>query len=153
MMWFFAILVVLAMGGVAAVAVGRGEPMLDEHPDRPDVLVPAARDLTGADLRAVRFPLALRGYRMADVDALLDRLAGQLAAAQAPAVSDPVDPSDPSDPAVEAGAEPGSEPGEGAAEDPATPPAVEPGTDPVDGHPGRHAAPGPADQRREDLTP
>jgi len=137
MMWFFAILVVLAMGGVAAVAVGRGEPMLDEHPDRPDVLVPATRDLTGADLRAVRFPLALRGYRMADVDALLDRLAGQLA---------DLVPTDPPAPPAD-GTEVGSEPV--IAPDPTT----DPTTGPVAEHPGKHAAPEPADQRREDLAP
>lgn len=34
--------------------------------------------LTGADLRRVRFPIVLRGYRPADVDALLARLADQL---------------------------------------------------------------------------
>nr|WP_281363375.1 DivIVA domain-containing protein [Nocardioides perillae] len=35
--------------------------------------------MSAADLRRVRFPLAVRGYRMAEVDALLDRLADQLA--------------------------------------------------------------------------
>jgi DivIVA domain-containing protein len=78
MTWVFAILIVLAMGGVAAVAVGRGDPMADEHADHPDVLVPTDRPLTAGDLRAVRFPLVLRGYRMKDVDALLDRLAAQV---------------------------------------------------------------------------
>ena len=78
MTWVFAILIVLAMGGVAAVAVGRGEPMADEYADHPDVLAPGSGPLRGADLRSARFPLVLRGYRMADVDALLDRLAEQL---------------------------------------------------------------------------
>ena len=31
-----------------------------------------------ADLRRVRFSLAFRGYRMSEVDELLDRLASQL---------------------------------------------------------------------------
>jgi DivIVA domain-containing protein len=78
MMWFFAILVVLVMGGVALVAAGRGTPMSEAYDDRPDTLVPAERDLRAADLRTVRFSLAFRGYRMSEVDALLDRLAGQL---------------------------------------------------------------------------
>jgi DivIVA domain-containing protein len=78
MMWLFAVLVVLVMGGVAMVAAGRGKPMAASYDDSPDALVPAAGDLTGTDLRRVRFPLAFRGYRMADVDALLDRLAAQL---------------------------------------------------------------------------
>lgn len=78
MMWFLAILAVLVLGGVAAVAAGKGAPLAEEFGDRPDALVPADGDLTGTDLRRVRFPLVLRGYRMAEVDALLDRLATQL---------------------------------------------------------------------------
>jgi DivIVA domain-containing protein len=78
MMWFFAILIVLALGGVAVIAAGRGAPMAEVYADRPDARVPADRPLTGEDLRRVRFSLAFRGYRMADVDALLDRVADQL---------------------------------------------------------------------------
>ena len=78
MMWFFAILVVLAMGGIAMVAAGRGTPMSREYDDRPDVLVPRDRTLVGDDLRTVRFSLAFRGYRMSEVDALLDRLAREM---------------------------------------------------------------------------
>lgn len=82
MMWFFAVLVVLALGAVAAVAAGRGTPMAPAYPDRPDVPVPE-RGLIGArDLRRVRFTLAFRGYRMDEVDSLLDRLARQLEDAQ-----------------------------------------------------------------------
>jgi DivIVA domain-containing protein len=77
-MWFFAILVVLAMGGIAMVAAGRGTPMSREYDDRPDVLVPRDRTLVGKDLRTVRFSLAFRGYRMSEVDALLDRLAREM---------------------------------------------------------------------------
>jgi DivIVA domain-containing protein len=77
-MWFFAVLVVLVMGGVAALAAGRGAPMADAYDDRPDALVPREGPLGGDDLRRVRFSLAFRGYRMSEVDALLDRLAGQL---------------------------------------------------------------------------
>lgn len=75
MMWVFAILVVLAMGGVALVAAGRGAPLAEVYDDRPDAQVPADRPLEAEDLRRVRFSLALRGYRMSEVDALLDRLA------------------------------------------------------------------------------
>jgi DivIVA domain-containing protein len=75
MTWFLAILVVLAMGGVAVVAAGRGRGMDAAPDDRPDVTLPAEGTLTAADLRGVRFSLAFRGYRMDEVDALLDRLA------------------------------------------------------------------------------
>jgi DivIVA domain-containing protein len=75
--WFFAVLVVLAMGGIAVVASGRVGSMPSAYDDRPDVVLPDG-PLRGEDLRRVRFPLAVRGYRMEEVDALLDRLAAQL---------------------------------------------------------------------------
>ena len=75
MMWVFAILIVLAMGGVAMVAAGRGAPLEEAYDDRPDALVPVDGPLRASDLRRVRFSLAFRGYRMSEVDALLDRLA------------------------------------------------------------------------------
>jgi DivIVA domain-containing protein len=84
MMWFFAVLIVLALGGVAVVAAGHGAPLAREYDDRPDAVVPVDRPLTAADLRAVRFSTALRGYRASEVDALLDRLATQLAGSNPP---------------------------------------------------------------------
>jgi DivIVA domain-containing protein len=78
MMWFFAILIVLAMGGIAMVAAGRGTPMATAYDDRPDATVPQDGMLGADDLRRVRFSLALRGYRMSEVDALLSRLAKEL---------------------------------------------------------------------------
>ena len=75
MTWVFAILIVLALGGVAVVAAGRGDPMTDAYDDRPDALVPSEGRLGADDLRRVRFSLAFRGYRMSEVDALLVRLA------------------------------------------------------------------------------
>lgn len=87
MSWFFAVLLVVVMGGVAVVATGRGGSMREEYDDRPDARVPADRPLTGADLRAVRFTSAFRGYRAGEVDALLDRLAAELEAREA--VDDP----------------------------------------------------------------
>jgi len=77
-MWFFAVLVVLALGGIALVAAGRGAPLAPVYDDRPDALVPADGPLRAADLRRVRFSLAFRGYRMSEVDALLEQLATQM---------------------------------------------------------------------------
>jgi DivIVA domain-containing protein len=82
MTWFFAVLAVLALGAIAMVASGYGAPMAPAYDDRPDVTVPADGDVTGDDLRRIRFTTAVRGYRMAEVDALLDRLAGQLEEAE-----------------------------------------------------------------------
>ena len=84
MMWFFAVLIVLAIGGIAVVAAGVGAPLAHEYDDRPDAVVPAGRALTGADLKAVRFSTAVRGYRASEVDALLDRLAAQLDGSNSP---------------------------------------------------------------------
>ena len=75
MTWFFAVLVVAVMGAVAVVATGRGGSMAETFDDRPDARVPVDGPLEAHDLRRVRFSTALRGYRMSEVDALLDRLA------------------------------------------------------------------------------
>ncbi len=83
MMWVFAILIVLALGGIAMVAAGRGAPMAPAYDDAPDSLVPADGPVTAEDLRRIRFPLAFRGYRMGEVDALLERLAEEREAADA----------------------------------------------------------------------
>lgn len=83
MVWVFAVLVVLALGVIAVVAAGRGTPLEEAYDDRPDAVVPASGPLSGDDLRRVRFSLALRGYRMSEVDALLDRLAREREAEQA----------------------------------------------------------------------
>ena len=76
-MWFFAVLLVLALGGVALLAAGKGAPLQEVYDDRPDAVVPAEGPLSAEDLRRVRFSIALRGYRMSEVDALLDRLASE----------------------------------------------------------------------------
>lgn len=99
MIWLFVVLAILALGAIAMVAAGYGAPMVEEYDDRPDVTVPADRDLVGADLRRVRFGIVLRGYRMSEVDALLDRVAAQLEAAETsggwrPAESPTTDPAD-----------------------------------------------------------
>jgi DivIVA domain-containing protein len=81
MTWFFAILIVLVMGAVAVVASGRGGSLAETYDDRPDARVQAEGPLTASDLRQVRFTTAFRGYRMSEVDALLDRLSAELEAA------------------------------------------------------------------------
>jgi len=89
--WLLALVVVALLGATAVVAAGRGGAMSEVHDDRPDALVPADRPLTGADLRTVRLGTALRGYRMAEVDALLERLADELDRAAVDRASDPAD--------------------------------------------------------------
>ena len=78
MNWFLAVLIVLAIGGVAAVAAGRGSGLGRAYDDRADVRLPVDRPITGNDLRDLRFNTAVRGYRASEVDALIDLLASQL---------------------------------------------------------------------------
>ncbi len=78
MTWFFAFFIVALMGAVAVVAAGRGGSMAEVYDDRPDSRVQADGPLTSEDVRRVRFSTAFRGYRMSEVDALLDRLAVEL---------------------------------------------------------------------------
>jgi len=73
--------VVAAVGVVIAIAllaVGRlGELPAASH-DRPPLDLPAG-ELEAADVDGVRFALGLRGYRMDEVDLVLDRVADDLA--------------------------------------------------------------------------
>jgi DivIVA domain-containing protein len=96
--WFFAVLIVLAMGGVAVVASGRGASLGASYDDRADVRLPADRPVTGEDLRALRFNTAVRGYRASEVDALIDRLAAQLDDHEVDEVNDQMGTPDRSDP-------------------------------------------------------
>ncbi|TQL69702.1 DivIVA domain-containing protein [Nocardioides albertanoniae] len=72
--WIFAALIVLVLGGVGLVAAGAGAPLGEDYGDQPDALVPRDRAIGAADLANVRFSVALRGYRMEEVDALIARL-------------------------------------------------------------------------------
>lgn len=83
-------LLILALAVICAtlaVAMGKGDPMPEVVRDLPPMRVPAdshgaVRTLDLADLDRVRFPVVLRGYRMAAVEAVLDRLRDQLEASQ-----------------------------------------------------------------------
>lgn len=78
-MWFFGLIVVLLIGAVAVVASGRWGAMSTAYDDRPDVSVPARQALTSDDIETARFGVALRGYRMDEVDTLLERIAREVA--------------------------------------------------------------------------
>jgi DivIVA domain-containing protein len=71
---------VLVVLFATAVLVTRGDPLLAPvQPDRADLALPG-RALRAEDVRSVRFSLALRGYRMGEVDEVLARLAEELSA-------------------------------------------------------------------------
>ena len=78
MTWFFAVVVVAVMGVVAVVATGRGGSMREAYDDRPDVRVQADKPLSARDIERVRFTTAFRGYRMSEVDSLLERVMEEL---------------------------------------------------------------------------
>ncbi len=74
-----AVLGVLSVLFVAAVVATRdGELLVDAPRDRADLDLPVDGPLHADDLDRVRFGMALRGYRMAEVDALLQRLVVEL---------------------------------------------------------------------------
>ncbi|MET9270883.1 DivIVA domain-containing protein, partial [Kribbella sp. NPDC003557] len=78
-MWFFGLIVVLLIGAVAVVASGRWGAMNTAYDDRPDMTVPARQALTSTDIESARFAVGVRGYRMDEVDTLLERIAKEVA--------------------------------------------------------------------------
>jgi DivIVA domain-containing protein len=70
---------VLIVGGLlflgASLLLGRGETQPPAELDRSPVELPDDRAVTADDVRALRISAAFRGYRMAEVDWLLDQFA------------------------------------------------------------------------------
>lgn len=62
------VVALIAVGfGVALVASGRWQGMADPEFDRPELQLPINAD----EIETVKFSLAVRGYRMDEVDAVL----------------------------------------------------------------------------------
>jgi DivIVA domain-containing protein len=70
---------VLVVGGLlflgASLLLGRGETQPPAELDRSPVELPDDRPVTADDVRALRISAAFRGYRMTEVDWLLDQFA------------------------------------------------------------------------------
>jgi DivIVA domain-containing protein len=70
---------VLVVGGLlflgASVLMGRGETQPPAELDRSPVELPDDRPVTADDVRALRISPVFRGYRMSEVDWLLDQFA------------------------------------------------------------------------------
>lgn len=62
----------------ASLLLGRGESRPPAEPDRSPVELPADRAVTGDDVRALQIAVTVRGYRMAEVDWLLEQFAAAL---------------------------------------------------------------------------
>ncbi len=79
MLTLLAVLGVLVVLFIAAVVATRhDEVLIDVLPDAADLDLPAG-PVQAEDLATLRFSLAPRGYRMDQVDEVLDRLAAELA--------------------------------------------------------------------------
>ncbi|MFF2013005.1 hypothetical protein ACFVWY_28585 [Streptomyces sp. NPDC058195] len=81
MFWFLLVTMVVVVAAVTLAVVGGGRTAIlqDVAPERLTDPLPATRPVGRADLDALRLPVALRGYRMMDVDEALDRLGAELA--------------------------------------------------------------------------
>jgi DivIVA domain-containing protein len=62
---------------LASVLFGRGEELPPLPPGASPTRLPA-EDVTSRDLKDVRFQLVLRGYKMSEVDWVLERLGAQI---------------------------------------------------------------------------
>ncbi|MDQ1630157.1 MAG: hypothetical protein QOC80_129 [Frankiaceae bacterium] len=80
---FLAVVVgVLVVSGLlflgSSLLLGRGETQPPAELDRSPVELPDDREVVGDDLRALRISVSFRGYRMTEVDWLLDQFAQAL---------------------------------------------------------------------------
>lgn len=69
---------VAVVAAVALAVLGDGGALRDAEPDRLDDRLPEDRPVGRTDIDQLRLPVAVRGYRMADVDDVLDRLGAEL---------------------------------------------------------------------------
>ncbi|MFJ6072490.1 DivIVA domain-containing protein [Streptomyces sp. NPDC093065] len=74
-----ALAVVVAAVTLAVVGGGDSGPLPDAAPERVRDALPPDRPVGRGDVEGLRFPLVVRGYRMADVDDALGRLGAELA--------------------------------------------------------------------------
>jgi DivIVA domain-containing protein len=81
MFFFLVAALVVVVAAVTLVAVGGGEKAVlpEAAPEQWTDPLPWDRPLSHDDVEALRLPVALRGYRMAEVDEALGRLGAELA--------------------------------------------------------------------------
>ncbi|MGY1854772.1 DivIVA domain-containing protein [Modestobacter sp. SYSU DS0290] len=76
------VLGLLVVGGLlflgGSLLLGRGETQPPADPDRSPVELPDDRPVTADDVRALRMSVTVRGYRMSEVDWLLEQFAQAL---------------------------------------------------------------------------
>ncbi|MDK0522016.1 DivIVA domain-containing protein [Streptomyces sp. ML-6] len=81
MFWFLLLTMVVVVAAVTLAVVGGGKSAVlqDVAPEQLTDPLPETRPVGRADIEALRLPVAARGYRMTEVDEVLDRLAAELA--------------------------------------------------------------------------
>ncbi|MDX3852486.1 DivIVA domain-containing protein [Streptomyces sp. AK02-01A] len=81
MFLFLLIAMVVVVAAVTLAVVGGGDRAVlpEASPERLVDPLPPHRPVGRADVEAVRLPVGMRGYRMADVDDVLSRLGAELA--------------------------------------------------------------------------
>jgi len=77
MTFVFLLAGIAVLAVVALLAVGRLGELPDVEPDRAPLALPD-RPLVRDDVDSVRFAVGMRGYRMDEVDDVLDRLASEV---------------------------------------------------------------------------
>ena len=79
MNWVFVIAAIVVIAVGVMLALGRLDGELPEAvPDRAPLALPDDRQLGRADVDGVKFAVGMRGYRMDEVDDVLDRLAAEV---------------------------------------------------------------------------
>ncbi|MEU3031117.1 DivIVA domain-containing protein [Streptomyces incarnatus] len=82
MFLFLVVALAVVVAAVTLAVVGGGHesgPLPDAAPERLQDPLPDDRPVGREDVESLRFPLAVRGYRMSDVDDALGRLGAELA--------------------------------------------------------------------------
>ncbi|MFE5852821.1 DivIVA domain-containing protein [Streptomyces sp. NPDC056500] len=81
MFLFLLITMVVVVGAVTLAVIGGGDSaaLPDTAPEQLVDPLPDTRPIGRADVEALRLPVSLRGYRMADVDDVLARVGAELA--------------------------------------------------------------------------
>jgi DivIVA domain-containing protein len=77
--WVIVVAMAVVVGGAALVALGGGGSLPEAVHDRIAARLPQERPLNRSDVDGIRLPMAMRGYRMDEVDDVLDRLGAELA--------------------------------------------------------------------------
>lgn len=72
------LLLLAVIAGIAVVAAGRGDGLAAAEPDRSPLGALPPGPLDRPTVEGLRFSMALRGYRMDEVDAALERLATEI---------------------------------------------------------------------------